>query len=191
MDAWWRTEPLKAEEADLLEALLRAHHQSSFRDNASSAAVANAASGSADVGKAIAAAILTLGGKHAPLEQTVEFLGSLRSPADQVSRLLKFGTKIPGWGGTFQKDEPDPIWQEVDLLLRRLAPELSVKLAKVSAELARHGYNLYPNPSAYTAAAALFLGVPAKLAVYLFIAGRVNAWAQIAAGQILKEEYKN
>jgi citrate synthase len=187
MDTWWRTEPLKAEEAGLLEALLRAHHQSSFRDNASSVAVANAASGSADVGKAIAAGILTLGGKHAPLEQTVEFLGSLRSPANQVSRLLKFGVKIPGWGGTFQKDQPDPIWQEVDLLIQRLAPELSAKLTDVTAELARHGFKLDPNPSAYTAAAALVLGVPAKLAVYLFITGRVNAWAQIAATQIYEK----
>jgi citrate synthase len=187
MIAWWRTEPLRAEEAALLEALLRAHHQSSFRDSASSVAVANAASGSADVGKAIAAGILTLGGKHAPLEQTVEFL-SLPRPADHVARMLKAGTKIPGWGGTFQKDKPDPIWEEVDCAIRRLAPELSAKLAEVGAELARHGHKLYPNPSAYTAAAALFLGVPAKLAVYLFIAGRLNAWAQIAAAQIYGKE---
>jgi citrate synthase len=187
MDAWWRTEPLKAEEADLLEALLRAHHQSSFRDNASSVAVANAASGSADVGKAIAAGIMTLGGKHAPLEQTVEFL-SLPRPADRVARMLKSGTKIPGWGGTFQKDQPDPIWQGLYFFIGRVEGELSVKLDDVSAALARHGYNLYPNPSAYTAAAALALGVPAKLAVYLFIAGRVNAWAQIAAAQIYGKE---
>jgi citrate synthase len=187
MYTWWRTEPLKAEEAGLLEALLRAHHQSSFRDNASSVVVANAASGSADVGKAIAAGILTLGGKHAPLEQTVEFLG-LPRPADHVARMLKSGTKIPGWGGTFQKDQPDQIWHEVDLFIMSLAPELSAKLVSVTVELERHGYNLYPNPSAYTAAAALVLGVPAKLAVYLFIAGRVNAWAQIAAGQIYGKE---
>lgn len=187
MDIWWRTEPLKAEEAGLLEALLRAHHESSFRDNASSVAVANAASGSADVGKAVAAGILTLGGKHAPLEQTVEFL-RLPSPAGQVARMLESGAKIPGWGGTFQKDEPDPIWQGVDLLIRRLAPELSAKLVDVGAEIARHGYNLYPNPSAYTAAAALFLRMPAKLAIYLFIAGRLNAWAQIAAAQIYRKE---
>jgi citrate synthase len=187
MDTWWRTEPLQAEEAGLLEALLRAHHESSFRDNASSVAVANAASGSADVGKAIAAGILTLGGKHAPLEQTVEFLAS-PSPASQVARMLEARAKIPGWGGTFQKDQPDPIWHEVDLFILRLAPELAAKLVDVGSALARHGYNLYPNPSAYTAAAALVLRVPAKLAVYLFIAGRVNAWAQIAAAQIYRKE---
>jgi citrate synthase len=182
MDVWWRTEPLRADEKLLLDTLFRAHSESSFRPSGSSVAVANAAAGSGDIAKAIIAGILTLGGKHAPLEQTFHFI-ALDRPSEKVAAILEAGQKVPGWGGTFQADHPDPLWRGVDIALRECQPQLAGKLDKVTLELSRLGKTLYPNPSAYTAAVALALGVPARLVVYLFIAARMDAWARIAASQ--------
>jgi citrate synthase len=177
---FWREEPFSAYERGLLDALFRAHHQSAFRDNPSSVTAVNAAAGSGDLSKAIAAAILTTGAKHAPLEATVEFL-SLDAPAAMIPNMLKAGQKVPGWGGTFQKDEPDPIWAEVAARLAANWPLLGAKLGFVSVTLRTQGKPIYPNPSAYTASVALAIGLPAPLAPYLFIAARLSAWTQIAA----------
>jgi citrate synthase len=182
MDAWWRAEPLRADEQILLNTLFRAHSESSFRPSGSSVAVANAAAGSGDIGKAIVAGILTLGGKHAPLEQTFHFI-ALDRPSEKVAAILQAGQKVPGWGGTFQQDQPDPLWNAMDTALRKFQPQLAARLDEVTKELLWQGKTLYPNPSAYTAAVAVALGLPARLAVYLFISARIDAWAQIAASQ--------
>jgi citrate synthase len=182
LEVWWRTEPLSFQEQYLLGALFKAHRASSFRSNPSSVAAANAALGSSDIGKAIAAAILTLGGKHAPLEQTMAFL-SLEHPELAVERLLAKKEKVPGWGGSFQKDGIDPFWSDVDASLRKWYLQLSQKLEDVTKELHRQGKFIYPNPSAFTATVAIALRVPAKLLVYLFIAARLDAWAEIAYKQ--------
>jgi citrate synthase len=177
---FWRPEPFTENERALLDALFLAHHKSAFRDNPSSVTVANAASGSGDLGKAIAAAILTTGARHAPLVATVEFL-SLENPAAMVADILKAGRKVPGWGGSFQKDGPDPIWTQTAKVLRDTNPLLVLKLDAVTLALQDHGKILYPNPSAYTAAASIAIGLPPSLAPYLFIAARLCAWTQIAA----------
>jgi citrate synthase len=180
---FWREEPFTDNERALLDALFAAHHRSAFRDNPSSVTAINAAAGSGDLSKAIAAAILTTGAKHAPLSSTVEFL-LLESPALMVPNILSAGLKVPGWGGTFQKDASDPIWAEVARLLAANWPVLAAKLAFVSVTLRQHGKVLCPNPSAYTAAVAIAIGLPPKLAPYLFMAARLSAWAQIALGVI-------
>lgn len=185
-NAWWRPESLNDVEQRLLAVLFQAHHLSCFRPNVSSITVANAAAGSNDVGKAIAAAILTLGGKHAPLEQTYLFL-SRSEPDKSVSAIVKENGKVPGWGGTFQKDDPDPIWQDMDAVLRESYPSITEKIDKVTGELSRLGKKVGPNPSAYTAAAAIVLGLPAKLAVYLFLAARLEPWASIAFQNVERE----
>ena len=170
------------EEARLLESLMDAHFQSCFRENASSVAVAVTANSSEDLCKAIIAAICTMGAKHAPLEETVRFL-SLVSPADHAALLLKRGEKVPGWGGTFQDGAIDPLWVEVEHLLKQYVPMMYFKLQSVTAILKGHGKLLHPNPSAYTACVALALGMPAKLTPYLFIQGRLNGWVELAARQ--------
>jgi citrate synthase len=184
---WWRTKPLTPDEADLMWALARAHQASAFRENASTVAVANAAHASLDVGKAIAAGIMTLGGRHAPLEQTIQLLSVPASLLeDQVIRILADGEKVPGWGGSFQKDKPDPLWDAVASRLAAQVPDKGVveKISLVTRLLHAQGIIIHPNPSAYTAAASILLDLPPKLAVYLFIAARLPAWAEIALRQI-------
>jgi citrate synthase len=179
LNVWWRDEPLISREQYLLEILYRAHRQSCFRPNPSSVTAINAAIGSGDIGKAVAAAILTLGGKHAPLEQTVRFLAGA-NPAGEVDSLLRQNRKVPGWGGSFQQDGIDPIWSGVASSLEKWHPDIMRKLNQVTLELHQLGKAIYPNPSAFTAAVVIALKVPAKLAVYLFISARLDAWAEIA-----------
>lgn len=164
----------------LLLKIFDAHLQSSLRDNASSAAVANAAASSGDMVKAIAAGLMTLGGRHAPLEHTFHFL-SQPDPAGHVEEILKRNLPVPGWGGTFQKLLPDPLWNDADATLKEFRPDLAKKLEDVTQALAAHGRTIHPNPSAYTAALAIALDMRAETAVYLFIAARLDTWARIAA----------
>lgn len=180
MRTWWRKEPLSKDDELLLNALFHAHHRSSFRDNASSVAVANSANSSQDMAKAIASGILTLGERHAPLEQTYHFLVR-DEPHIEARELLNVNFPIPGWGGTFQKTLPDPFWSEVDERLKETHPNIYGKLERVTSELHSFGKKIYPNPSAYTAAVGMALGMHPKLLVYLFLAGRLDAWAKIAA----------
>ena len=181
--SFWRADPLTMSEEQLIDALGRAHHKSSFRDNPSSVTVTNAAAGSGCLSKAIAAGILCIGSKHAPLKETVEFLSELY-PALEVPAIIARNGRVPGWGGTFQRGAADPLWIELDNLLHILRPQLAQKLDSVTAEFASLGKKLYPNPSAYTACVAITIGLPAQLAPYLFIAGRLSAWTQIAANYL-------
>jgi citrate synthase len=178
-EAWWRIEGLSAEESRLLDALCRAHYESAFRNNASSVTVANAAGGSGELTKAIAAALLTLGAKHGPLQQSVKFLAR-ENPASEVDYILGVGGKVPGWGGTFQKEHVDPFWLEVDDLLSVHWAEIHDRIRSVTERLHAAGKIIMPNPSAYTAAVALAVRIPAAMSPYLFILGRLTAWTQIA-----------
>jgi citrate synthase len=174
MEHFWREKPFSEYEDTLLDELFEAHYRSSFRENPSTMTAIQAAAGSGCLEKAIAAAILTLGNKHGPLEATAVFL-SLDNPAFSAQSMTG---RIPGWGGTFQKDGPDPHWKIVDQLLK---PEIKAKIDSVTAYFLELGKNLYPNPSAYTAAVAITIGLPAPLTPYLFIAARLPAWTQMAA----------
>lgn len=189
MNVWWRQDPLTEDEERLLESLTSAHRKSTFRDNASTVSVLNAAMGSGDLSKAIVAGIMTLGDNHAPLEQTYRFL-SQDNPAKGVAWNLEIGDKIPGWGNSFVKGMYDPFWLGVHEILHARFPRISDKIDAVTNELHARGKHVFPNPSAYTAATAIVLGLPAKLAVYLFIGARLDAWSHLAAEKmsILKGE---
>lgn len=176
---WWRQDPLTEHEQFLLQAVHVAHQKSAFRNNASSMAVVNASVASGDLSKAIVAGIMHLGEKHAPLEQTYRFL-CLEHPEKNVNWALEVKENVPGWGNSFVKGDYDPLWVGVHEILHKNFPEIAWKLNRVTEELHSHGKKIFPNPSAYTAAAAIVLGLPPKVAVYLFIRARLDAWAHLA-----------
>ena len=187
MNVFWRNNQVLTEpEAELLKQLLLAHHQSCFRNNASSMAVVLAADSSGSLSKAVIAGIATMGVKHAPVEKTARFL-LMNNPPGEVPSILKRGGKVPGWGGTYQKGKPDPLWAQVDNLIELNHGNLYNKLKAVTAQLKEHGKLIYPNPSAYTACVAIVLEMPPKLASYLFISGRITGWAELAAGYLERE----
>lgn len=176
---FWRPEPFNSVELELIDKLFTAHYGSSFRDNVSTVVLRNTMLGSGDFSKAVAAAILTIGAKHAPIEDTIEFLQkSIREPG-WVENYLEPGEPVPGWGSSFHKNEPDPLWKEVENLIDKFYPKLGDALTDVTATLHERKIMIFPNPSAYTACVALALDMPPALATYLFIAARLSAWARI------------
>lgn len=163
----------------LLDALNTAHEQSALRHNFSHDALILASLGSGSYVQAITAAIMTIGGTHAPLLDTYRVLSV---PAEDVSTsvqaFVKAGVKVPGWGNGFIKDVADPIWGEVDALLRESDAALMKKVDLITEALHAAGKRIYPNPSCYTAAAALVLGMPRDAIPFLFISGRLPAWTK-------------
>lgn len=162
----------------LLDAVFRAHHQSAFRDNPSSVAFKLAFQSSDSFTQALIAALSTLGGVHAPLAQTYDLLNH-KTPADAAYRIIKAGRKVPGWGTSFKDDE---IWKPVETVLRDDFPERWETLQSVTRVLHEFGKAVEPNPSAYTAITAIELGLQKELAVWIFISGRLDAWASLTKG---------
>lgn len=185
MDAapFWRDTPLTEPESRLWNALMQAHHNSVFRPNISSEVARAAGAGSGDVAKALSAAISTIGGRHAPLAQTYALL-ELPDPGGLVDRILDKGALVPGWGNSFHRAQKDPLWLGVEALLRETNPAVVEKLEKVTERLHARGKNVFPNPSAYTVAAALTLGIPATLLPFVFIQGRLLGWMVLAAKEL-------
>lgn len=173
MKVFWKREPLTEHQAKLLNACLEAHAHSAWRENISSVVLCQAAQGSGDFAKSLVAALSTLGGTHAPLDETWEFLES-------GSR----GKKVPGWGNSFAKGSPDPAWASVDTILHEQFPALWGKLNRVTEEFKSDGKNIFPNPSAYTVATAMAIDMPRKLTPWLFIGGRMNTWAVLFLNSI-------
>lgn len=179
---FWRDEPLKANEEALLGAVLDAHSASALRDNASKLAFQNAMQMGAKFPHCLASACLTLGVVHAPLEETMELLDN-DDILDSAQAIIDFGANVPGWGNSFVKGQPDPIWSEVDRLLRRHWKSIVIRIDAVTRLLnVNYDHAVYPNPSAYTAAAAIALKLPKRLAPYLFLVGRLEAWATMMKG---------
>jgi citrate synthase len=174
MNPFWRDTPLEQNEALLLQEVFAAHAQSAYRENCSTQALQVAACGSRNLAQSLIAALSTLGERHAPLGKTYEFL-SHGHPEDLVSDMIERGQKVPGWGNSFHQG-PDPIWEPVSIILQRYFGVLHTKILAVTQTLHGLGKPLQPNPSTFTAATALILGIPKEAACYLFIAGRLTPW---------------
>src|SRR5512135_1273117 len=112
MKAFWKPEALTRAEAQLLAAVMEAHRRSCFRGNLSTHAALVAYGGSGDYCKAIAGALMSLGGMHAPLL-------FLKGPfvEEEAERLVLSKMRVPGWGNSFVKGQKDPLWLVVDSLL--------------------------------------------------------------------------
>lgn len=175
---FWRKEPITTAEQMLLNALLAAHDQAARRENASSVTLRVAFAGSGSYTSALAAALNALGGPHAPLVETYELLAS-EAPVMAATDILMRGGRVPGWGNSFIKRVPDPLFAEVADLLKEHWPEVNITLSGITDCLWRCEKLIFPNPSAWTAAAALVLGLPAELAPFLFVAGRLSAWTEL------------
>jgi citrate synthase len=182
--AFWREAPLSEAEHELLRLLEIAHDASARRQNASTAAALNAYGGSGSYTNGLASALLTLGGLHGPIRQTVDLLTNA-TPVYEAELLLRAGRKVPGWGSSFVRGAPDPIWRDVAQWFEDADGtdhdhhSLAIIVDQVTRALHRYGKFVYPNPSAWTACTAIVLGLPAEFAPYLFVASRLRAWTQL------------
>jgi citrate synthase len=176
MNVFWRTGEIRQAELDVFMACMQAHDRSARRQNISAAVLVAAGQGSDNFRQALAAALMCLGGLHGPLRQAYEFMDL--SLEQQVAH-LEAGKKAPGWGNAFVKGEPDAEWAAVDEGLRYLDAPLMARVDAVTTELHRRGKVLFPNPGGYTALVGRGLQVPVELLDWIFVRGRMDAWAEL------------
>lgn len=167
--------PLEQEDYDLINLLEEAHYKSSYRGNMSTNAAVVSMAGSSSYIQAIASAILTLGGTHGPIKDAIKVLNGDDS--------VLVNDKIPGWGNSFEKGHPDPLWNNVHEFIFENYPEMGARIAQVTKRLHDSGKVIFPNPACYTAATAILLKINPKVCEYLFLAARLPAWTSILTKQ--------
>lgn len=175
---WNPSQPLSVPASALLTATLAAHASSARRENVSSQVLRATAFGSGRYETALAAALNTLGGIHAPLINTFIFLNH-PDVTRRARELMSKGKRVPGWGSDFATDAPDPLWNEVAQLLNEHFRPLSDKIEHITRLLHADGKPIYPNPSCYTAACGLAIGIPRVILPWIFVQGRLGAWSAL------------
>lgn len=134
----------------------------------------NTFAGSGNYEKSIASAMLALGGTHAPITETIEFMNQ-----NNPEELVAIGVRIPGFGNSFEKGHPDPVWEPVGEILKESFTVLHDKLMRIQSALHLTGKIIFPNASAFTACAVIATGFPSKLSHYFVVKGRLDAWTAI------------
>lgn len=178
---WWRKEPLSEDECRLVDVVLQCHHNSTKRNNMSAHIFQNSAIGSGRYVNGLIGALASLGGVHAPIEPTMAMLACDDYMRD-VQHCINGGYRVMGWGSSFEKGQKDKVWLPVDALLHLKWPKRHAVLESITEALHAHGKDIYPNPSAYTAMTNLIVGIPAWASHYLLIAGRLDGWTELVAG---------
>jgi len=164
----------KAINDPLVDELLRVHGEIAVRGNASYVTVKQSAVLGKDFFSAIASGLLTLGGLHAPLSQTCQFL-RLDDCKPYMEIVLSTRGRVPGWGSSFVKGEPDPIFEQLD---RMLVPyPIHARIQYVTGFLQGRELDIFPNASAYTSAVVVARGLQDPAAAYLLLKGRLDAWS--------------
>ena len=165
---------------EILEELERVHDLLAYRDNASSVTIQGCASLGKDFPSSVAAALMTIGGAHAPLKQTALLL-CYDKPIVMVDDMLKWGHKVPGWGSSFIKEGPDLTFSKLDLFILEHDEEMYWKINRITKHLHKEGLNLWPNAACYTIASLLAAGENVKYADKYFIQYRLRAWHHLYA----------
>lgn len=166
----------------LLTALWDAHQAVAMRGNASGSAFTMAYHGSGDYTKALAGALATLGGRYGPIGRTVKVLEWSGSPAELAAQAA-IGVTVDGWGNSLIKGRNDPDFLRVRDQLENVNQKLVERIDAITGALHARGKHIYPNPSCWTAAVAITVGLPAELSPYLFIAARLPVWSRAVMEQ--------
>ena len=166
----------------LLTALWDAHQAVALRGNASGEAFTIAYAGSGDYTKALAGALATLGGKHGPIVRTFYVLTWDGSAVDLANQAA-IGVTVDGWGNSILKGRDDPDFLLVRDHLENIDQKMVERIDAITGALHSRGKRIYPNPSCWTAATAITVGLPAELSPYLFIAARLPVWSRAVLGQ--------
>ena len=150
-----------------------------LRDNASAASVATLASVGKDYFTSVAGGLLSLGEIHAPLSQTCKLLKrcSEENYENEIKTHLVNNYKIPGWGSSFIKEKPDPVFFAVDCMLEGTKTKETER--RITKYLHKEGLNLYPNASYYTIACCIESKIPTEEASFHLVAARLPAWTHL------------
>ena len=163
----------------LMDEMYTFHNEIALRENASAASVASLAAVGKDYFTSIAGGLLTLGEIHAPLSQTHKFISrcSELNYENEIKTHLLNHYKIPGWGSSFVKGNPDSVFFAVDCMLEGSKTQESQK--RVTEFLHEKGLMLYPNASYYTVACCIESGIPIEKAAFHLVNARLPAWTEL------------
>jgi citrate synthase len=164
----------KHPDEEMLTKLFAAHRRAALvNDNMSSLTAASAYVGSGDMGKAIIAALATLGNLHGPVIQARNVLTAWTS--NDIREAVTYGMHVPGWGNSFFKDKVDPAWADLyDLCVKR---ESFQRVLRITDLLKSLGKNVPPNAAILTAYCCEEMEWLRGAEVVLFLSARVSAWA--------------
>jgi len=159
-----------ADDRQRLLALLEQSHDTAARDNGniSSTVARMAYAGSGSIAQSIAAAILTTGERHAPIEEAYY---NLTKASDDY--LMSLGI-VEGFGNSFFKDKIDPAFQPTYDYLKKHHPALVNRILYI--QKVAHIEHLFPNAAIITAACLVVCDLPPIYGMALFIKYRVSAW---------------
>jgi len=163
----------------VLELLIKAQYQAAMNnDNVSSAMVRQMAVVGEPFEKAVAAALLSLGGPvHGPTADARHVLFTA-DDAEIKERMLR-KEKIPGFGNQFYRDKVDPAFAEFYTEIENNHPEIWTRLTHVAALIMEvKGKFFYPNAAAATAITAELMNLAEGTEIQLLVMGRLPAWAQ-------------
>ena len=162
--------------SEVLKELERVHGLLALRDNASSVTVKSCAMLGKDFPSAVSGALMTLGGAHAPLEQTAQLLTET-DPYVMIENILGMGRKVPGYGSSFYKQEKDPVFDKLDDMLVKRNVYLWHTVHRLSSYMkTQWNVNLFPNAANYTICSLMLEDIPLVHASKYFIQFRLNAW---------------
>lgn len=161
---------------ELLRLVVVAHQQSAVANqNVSSFAAVNGMAGSGDFSKACAGALLSIGGRHAPISEARALFEIATDPREHVYRPDMIWA---GYGNSFFK-EGDPAWGEVEDWLQRKFSESWDILTELTFEVHRTRPHLLPNAAMWTAIACIEAGIPEGYESLIFLLARAPAWATL------------
>lgn len=162
-------------DGELYAALLQAHSIAATENDNVSLVVADAVyRGSGNMVQALAAAALSQGAVHAPIEAARELLRMGDNAADEACAAIEQGCKVPGFGNAFYPDG-DPAFFPVEAIIKERYPDVAAMIDNI------RGANPKlppPNAAMWTAAVLEIMGLPIGIGPAVFIAARVRQWAE-------------
>lgn len=175
--AFWRPEPMKPEEEALLTAAFAMQAGVGARDSYCTHALSLTAAGSEDYSRSIVAALLASGGLSFQIREAMHLVMDPDGPAI-AARLLANSGRVPGWGSLIEGE--DPALAEAMTALRGFNPIISRKMDEITRAIHEGGEATFPNDCGVTAGVCLALRIPAGLAPWIVVAGRLHTWSQLA-----------
>ena len=94
-----------------------------------------------------------------------------------VDSFLRDNKRIPGWGSSFIKGGPDPVFFAVDCILN--GSDTQERQKRVTSYLHSKELDLYPNASYYTIACCIESKTPIEKAAFHLVNARLPAWTEL------------
>ena len=164
------------------EIIVKMHHACAMRDNASS----NIIKAMAQLGKpfndAVAAGLLSMGGKHAPVREAQDLFCEWRHDLynNGGEDTFELPEIVPGYGSAWFKNEKDPVVENcIDGVASWVdgGPELTNDLDAFTTYVQeKTDKYLYPNAAMATALVNIAMKYPSYIAMSHVIQGRIAAW---------------